>query len=105
MHIWDQSHEFVCLDRQTDSKYSLSICFEQSQIGQLEVLFASSKIVAFRDFAHAPSKLKATLAAVREAYPDHELIACFELHTFSSLSETFLVMCEEIFFTLLSLCK
>lgn len=57
---------------------------------RLEKLFSTPKIVAFRDFAHAPSKLKATLAAVREAYPDHELIACFELHTYSSLSANFL---------------
>lgn len=57
---------------------------------RLELLEEQSGLVAFRDFAHAPSKLKATLAAVREAYPDHELIAAFELHTFSSLSRDFL---------------
>jgi UDP-N-acetylmuramate: L-alanyl-gamma-D-glutamyl-meso-diaminopimelate ligase len=47
-------------------------------------------LLVYRDFAHAPSKLKATLDAVREAYPTHHLIACFELHTFSSLNEQFL---------------
>jgi len=57
---------------------------------RLEKLFANDRIVAYRDFAHAPSKLKATLDAVREAYPDRELIACFELHTYSSLNEAFL---------------
>lgn len=44
----------------------------------------------FKDFAHSPSKLKATLQAVREQYPDRELVACMELHTYSSLSEAFL---------------
>lgn len=44
----------------------------------------------FKDFAHSPSKLKATLEAVREQYPDRELVACMELHTYSSLSEGFL---------------
>jgi len=57
---------------------------------RLEKLFETDKIVAYRDFAHAPSKLKATLDAVREAYPDRQLIACFELHTYSSLSAEFL---------------
>jgi UDP-N-acetylmuramate: L-alanyl-gamma-D-glutamyl-meso-diaminopimelate ligase len=57
---------------------------------RLEKLFEKENVVAYRDFAHAPSKLKATLDAVREAYPEHKLIACFELHTYSSLSKSFL---------------
>jgi UDP-N-acetylmuramate: L-alanyl-gamma-D-glutamyl-meso-diaminopimelate ligase len=57
---------------------------------RLEKIFETENIVAYRDFAHAPSKLKATLDAVREAYPTHNLVACFELHTYSSLSEPFL---------------
>lgn len=57
---------------------------------RLEKIIDKENIVAYRDFAHAPSKLKATLDAVREAYPDHKLIACFELHTYSSLNEKFL---------------
>lgn len=57
---------------------------------RLERLFDKPGIVAFRDFAHAPSKLKATLDAVREALPTHRLIAVFELHTFSSLNDNFL---------------
>ncbi len=57
---------------------------------RLEKIFENDTVVAFRDFAHAPSKLNATLNAVREAYPTHSLIACFELHTYSSLSENFL---------------
>ncbi len=57
---------------------------------RLEKIKETKSLVAYRDFAHAPSKLKATLDAVREAYPDHRLIACFELHTYSSLTEQFL---------------
>lgn len=57
---------------------------------RLEKIAETDSMVAFRDFAHAPSKLKATLDAVREAYPNHKLIACFELHTYSSLSAQFL---------------
>jgi len=44
----------------------------------------------FRDFAHSPSKLKATVAAVKEQFPERRLIACMELHTFSSLTAAFL---------------
>lgn len=57
---------------------------------RLEKVKAEPNLLVYRDFAHAPSKLKATLNAVREAYPNHELIACFELHTFSSLNAQFL---------------
>lgn len=57
---------------------------------RLEKLLEKDKLVAYRDFAHAPSKLKATLDAVREAYPNHTLVACFELHTYSSLNAAFL---------------
>lgn len=57
---------------------------------RLEKIMETGSLIAFRDFAHAPSKLKATLDAVREAYPAHKLVACFELHTYSSLSEQFL---------------
>lgn len=57
---------------------------------RLEKIKEDDKAVFYRDFAHAPSKLKATLDAVKEAYPDREVIACFELHTYSSLNEQFL---------------
>ena len=57
---------------------------------RLEKIIENNDLLVYRDFAHAPSKLKATLNAVREAFPDHQLIACFELHTFSSLNEAFL---------------
>ena len=57
---------------------------------RLEKVKEEKNLLVYRDFAHAPSKLKATLNAVREAFPDHHLVACFELHTFSSLNEQFL---------------
>ncbi len=46
--------------------------------------------VAYKDFAHSPSKLKATIAAVREHHPNLRLVAAMELHTFSSLMASFL---------------
>ncbi len=57
---------------------------------RLEKLYDQGGMVVIRDFAHAPSKLKATLEAVREEYPDHQLVACMELHTYSSLSSHFM---------------
>ena len=57
---------------------------------RLEKVKEEKNLLVYRDFAHAPSKLKATLNAVREAYAGHHLVACFELHTFSSLNVQFL---------------
>ncbi|MES2703583.1 MAG: Mur ligase family protein [Bacteroidota bacterium] len=57
---------------------------------RLEKVKEEPGLLVYRDFAHAPSKLKATLDAVREAYATHHLVACFELHTFSSLNAQFL---------------
>jgi len=57
---------------------------------RLEKVTEKENLVVYRDFAHAPSKLKATLDAVREAMSGRRLIACFELHTYSSLNEQFL---------------
>ena len=45
----------------------------------------------YSDFAHSPSKLKATCEAVKKQYPSRRLVACLELHTFSSLTKEFLV--------------
>ncbi|MEK0420462.1 MAG: hypothetical protein RLZZ161_313 [Bacteroidota bacterium] len=57
---------------------------------RLEKVFESESAVVYRDFAHAPSKVKATVQAVREQYPNDNLIAVFELHTYSSLQPDFL---------------
>ena len=57
---------------------------------RLEKICETESCVAYKDFAHSPSKLKATVNAVRERYPNKKLIACMELHTFSSLMADFL---------------
>jgi|TARA_B110000908_G_scaffold27665_1_gene32511 UDP-N-acetylmuramate: L-alanyl-gamma-D-glutamyl-meso-diaminopimelate ligase len=57
---------------------------------RLETVSKNSKTHILKDFAHSPSKLKATTKAVKEQYPERELIACIELHTFSSLNQEFL---------------
>lgn len=57
---------------------------------RLEVLGRTDTNVVFKDFAHAPSKLKATSKAVKKQFPDRNLVAVLELHTFSSLNKEFL---------------
>jgi len=57
---------------------------------RLQTLKDTENTTVFLDFAHSPSKLKATINAVKEQYKDRELIACMELHTFSSLKKEFL---------------
>ena len=57
---------------------------------RLETVAKNSKTHILKDFAHSPSKLEATTKAVKNQYPDRELIACIELHTFSSLNQEFL---------------
>ncbi|MFN4914648.1 MAG: UDP-N-acetylmuramate--L-alanine ligase [Sphingomonadales bacterium] len=57
---------------------------------RLEKVYESEQVVVYRDFAHAPSKVKATVQAVREQFPNDNLIAVFELHTYSSLQPNFL---------------
>ncbi len=57
---------------------------------RLETIAESEYSIVYKDFAHSPSKLKATTQAVKEQFPDRELIACMELHTFSSLKKAFL---------------
>ena len=56
----------------------------------MEKLGEGATSVAFKDFAHSPSKVRATTNAVREQYPDKNLLACLELHTYSSLNAQFL---------------
>ncbi len=57
---------------------------------RLEKIGSGKNRVAYKDFAHSPSKVSATTRAVREQYPDRKLIACLELHTYSSLNPDFL---------------
>ncbi len=57
---------------------------------RLQKVSEKNNFVMFKDFAHSPSKLKATTSAVKEQFFNNKLIACMELHTFSSLKKEFL---------------
>lgn len=57
---------------------------------RLEKIAENTSTVIFKDFAHSPSKVKATTAAVKAQYTERTVLACLELHTYSSLNATFL---------------
>jgi len=72
-----------------DDFYKTIQSFEGTS-GRLQKLKENEKGIFFYDFAHSPSKVSATVEAVSARYPDREIIACFELHTYSSLNKDFL---------------
>jgi len=57
---------------------------------RLEKVAENANCVVYKDFAHSPSKVKATTEAVKSQYPKRPLVACLELHTYSSLNAAFL---------------
>ncbi|MCO4294119.1 Mur ligase family protein [Solitalea sp. MAHUQ-68] len=57
---------------------------------RLELVAKNNETAVYKDFAHSPSKLKATTAAMKAQFTDRKLIAAMELHTFSSLNKSFL---------------
>ncbi len=61
---------------------------------RLELLASRDETNVYKDFAHSPSKLKATIEAVKLQFGNRKLVACIELHTFSSLNKEFLLQYE-----------
>lgn len=57
---------------------------------RLELVYKNEQFSFYKDFAHSPSKLKATTDAVKQQFSNRKIVACMELHTFSSLTEEFL---------------
>lgn len=74
----------------TDEEFYEAIEEFEGASKRLEKLNIDTSYQVYRDFAHAPSKLKATVSGTKETFGNKKLIAVFELHTFSSLSESFL---------------
>lgn len=73
-----------------DADFYRSIADFKGASKRMEKVAETESSVAYKDFAHSPSKLKATVQALKEQYPDRQLVACMELHTFSSLQKAFL---------------
>jgi UDP-N-acetylmuramate: L-alanyl-gamma-D-glutamyl-meso-diaminopimelate ligase len=82
----------IILDRLgiTDEQFYEAIQSFKGASKRLETLGENKNTLVLRDFAHAPSKVGATTHATKELYESRRLIACYELHTFSSLNKAFL---------------
>ena len=81
----------VCLELGlTKNRFYNAITSFKGAARRLQILKENESTCVYFDFAHSPSKVKATINAVKEQYPERELISIFELHTFSSLKENFL---------------
>ena len=74
----------------TNEQFDEAISSFEGASKRLELVKKNDTCAVYKDFAHAPSKLRATIHAMREQYPDRRLVACMELHTFSSLTQEFL---------------
>jgi len=74
----------------SDEQFFSAVCSFTGSGKRLQELASNGHNSIYVDFAHSPSKLVATINAVKSLYPGRELIACFELHTYSSLTGEYL---------------
>ena len=74
----------------TNSDFFLQIANFKGASMRLELVKKTAISAVYKDFAHSPSKLKATSSAMKKQFSSRKLVACMELHTFSSLNEKFL---------------
>lgn len=74
----------------SDRQFAEAIPSFEGAAKRLQLRRSKDHHAIYQDFAHAPSKVKATVNAVKEQFPDRKLTACVELHTFSSLNRAFL---------------
>lgn len=74
----------------THADFDHSITTFQGAARRLETVHDAPGFTVFRDFAHAPSKVRATVDGVKASYPDRTVTAVLELHTYSSLNKAFL---------------
>lgn len=84
--------KLICSELGIDNKqFDIAIGSFTGAAKRLELLLNKDETSVYKDFAHSPSKLQATVDAVKAQFPNRKLIACIELHTFSSLNKDFLV--------------
>ena len=86
-----QAAYLVCKDLQIDGvTFAKAISEFAGASKRLELIAAEKTRNVYRDFAHAPSKVTASINAVRQQFPERKLVAVLELHTFSSLNADFM---------------
>lgn len=74
----------------SDEQFFNAIVSFKGASKRLEKMAESDDTIVFRDFAHSPSKLKATVGAVKNQFSNRDLVALIELHTFSSVNKDFI---------------
>lgn len=74
----------------SDEQFYSAIASFKGAARRLELVIQGDSFSLYKDFAHSPSKVTATVRAVKSQFADRTLVACMELHTFSSLNENFL---------------
>ncbi len=74
----------------SNEEFLLSMQSFKGASNRLQLIKKNDSVSIYKDFAHSPSKLKATIDAIKDWFPNRKLMACMELHTFSSLTKEFL---------------
>lgn len=81
----------------TDDQFYSAIGSFKGAAKRMEIIGENQHTTIYSDFAHAPSKLKATTSAIKDQFPNRQLVACLELHTFSSLNKDFIDQYSDTF--------
>jgi len=84
------AHEVCNVLGISDQKFYEAIATFKGAKNRLELLAENNVVKVFKDYAHAPSKLKAAVSALHHQYPNGKICVAYELHTFSSLDKAFL---------------
>jgi UDP-N-acetylmuramate: L-alanyl-gamma-D-glutamyl-meso-diaminopimelate ligase len=83
--------KWICQQMGIDEEdFYLAVATFKGASKRLEKIIERNNFVVYKDFAHSPSKVEATTKAVKEQYPERRLVACLELHTYSSFNPEFL---------------
>jgi len=93
MNLSAAKHVCASLDI-SEQQFDEAIASFKGAAKRLELIGQTATSNVYKDFAHSPSKLEATITAVKSQFPDRKLVACIELHTFSSLNKAFLMQYE-----------
>ncbi len=93
MNLSAAKHVCASLDI-SEQQFDEAIASFKGAAKRLELIGQTATSNVYKDFAHSPSKLQATITAVKSQFPDRKLVACIELHTFSSLNKAFLMQYE-----------
>jgi len=93
MNLSAAKHVCASLDI-SEQQFDEAIASFKGAAKRLELIVQTATSNVYKDFAHSPSKLEATITAVKSQFPDRKLVACIELHTFSSLNKAFLMQYE-----------